>query len=167
MPSLSYSKATELEIPQIRALADRIWRACYLQMIGQAQVDYMLEWMYSPREIRRQLSAGVDWWMVNLDGSSIGYLSWTWDPGAREFELNKLYLAPEFHGRGVGQRMLDHVKSTARALEAGSVRLRVNKANATALAAYRRAGFVIAESLQQDIGNGFVMDDYLMVWRDA
>lgn len=167
MSPLVYRKATEQDIPQIRALADRIWRACYIQMIGEAQVTFMLEWMYSAEEIRRQLLAGVDWRMVETEGKSVGYLAVTWDPAGRELELNKLYLDPAFHGQGLGQGMLAFVKERARALGASTVKLRVNKANANALAAYRRAGFTVAESLRQDIGNGFVMDDYLMVWRHA
>lgn len=167
MSPLAYRKATEQDIPQIRALADRIWRACYIQMIGEAQVAFMLDWIYSAEEIRRQLLAGVDWRMVETDGISVGYLAVTWEPAVRELELNKLYLDPAFHGQGLGQGMLAFVKERARALGASTVKLRVNKANANALAAYRRAGFSIAESLCQDIGNGFVMDDYLMVWRHA
>ncbi len=127
----------------------------------------MLEWMYSAAEIRRQWIAGVDWQLVEADGIPVGYLALTWEPGNRDLELNKLYLDPAFHGQGMGQQMLGFVKERARTLGASRVQLRVNKANATALAAYRRAGFTIAESLREDIGNGFVMDDYLMVWRDA
>ena len=40
--------------------------------------------------------------------------------------------------------------------------LSVNKHNTRAIAAYRRNGFVIAESVVTDIGGGFVMDDYVM-----
>jgi hypothetical protein len=38
----------------------------------------------------------------------------------------------------------------------------VNKANARAIMAYKRNGFVITESVITDIGGGFVMDDYVM-----
>ena len=41
--------------------------------------------------------------------------------------------------------------------------LAVNKRNANAIAAYRKHGFVIGQSVVKDIGRGFVMDDYLMV----
>jgi len=167
MESLSFTKATELDIPQIRVLAERIWRACYVRMIGEAQVAYMLDWMYGEAEIRRQLSVGIDWRLVKLMKDLVGYLALTWDPGNCELELNKLYLDTSLHGRGLGQQMLEYVKGHPRSLGARVVKLRVNKGNTAAQAAYRRAGFVVAEELCQDIGNGFVMDDYIMVWRDA
>ena len=40
------------------------------------------------------------------------------------------------------------------------LQLRVNKANASAIRAYCRAGFTFVEDVCTDIGNGFVMDDY-------
>ena len=39
--------------------------------------------------------------------------------------------------------------------------LGVNKRNAKAIQAYRRNGFTVREEFVLDIGNGFVMDDYL------
>jgi ribosomal protein S18 acetylase RimI-like enzyme len=43
------------------------------------------------------------------------------------------------------------------------IRLRVNRGNHLAIRAYQRAGFEITEELCNDIGGGFVMDDYVMV----
>ena len=40
--------------------------------------------------------------------------------------------------------------------------MQVNKANVRAIAAYKKAGFHIAQEAVFDIGHGFVMDDYLM-----
>ncbi len=38
----------------------------------------------------------------------------------------------------------------------------VNKNNRTAIAAYLKHGFRVADAVVKDIGGGFVMDDYLM-----
>jgi len=42
------------------------------------------------------------------------------------------------------------------------VSLTVNKYNHNSIKAYERIGFINKEELVQDIGGGFVMDDYLM-----
>ena len=47
-------------------------------------------------------------------------------------------------------------------LGANRLVLNVNKRNEKAIRAYRRNGFTIVESEKIDIGNGFVMDDYVM-----
>jgi ribosomal protein S18 acetylase RimI-like enzyme len=38
----------------------------------------------------------------------------------------------------------------------------VNKQNAQAIAAYRKNGFEVREAVRVEIGNGFVMDDFIM-----
>jgi hypothetical protein len=38
----------------------------------------------------------------------------------------------------------------------------VNRNNSSAADAYRRSGFTVSEAARFDIGNGFVMDDYVM-----
>jgi ribosomal protein S18 acetylase RimI-like enzyme len=40
--------------------------------------------------------------------------------------------------------------------------LAVNKRNEKAIAAYRKQGFAVRDSVCVDIGNGFVMDDFIM-----
>jgi ribosomal protein S18 acetylase RimI-like enzyme len=57
---------------------------------------------------------------------------------------------------------LQHVEREVRAGAGRRLILSVNKRNTRALAAYRRNGFIITESVITDIGGGFVMDDYIM-----
>jgi ribosomal protein S18 acetylase RimI-like enzyme len=40
--------------------------------------------------------------------------------------------------------------------------LAVNKRNTTAIASYKKYGFVVREAIVDDIGHGFVMDDFVM-----
>ena len=52
------------------------------------------------------------------------------------------------------------------ATQAGApVQLRVNRHNLRAQRAYQRAGFLHSHDLCQDIGNGFVMDDHVLILR--
>ena len=56
--------------------------------------------------------------------------------------------------------MLRHVADTARKSGFRSLILAVNKQNVKARKAYERFGFNKYKSVQIDIGNGFIMDDY-------
>ena len=51
----------------------------------------------------------------------------------------------------------------ARAQGCSRLVLAVNKNNRSAIAAYLKHGFRIADAVVKDIGGGFVMDDYIMV----
>jgi len=159
--TLTFRPATAADIPLLRDLAERIWRACYVEMIGGAQIDYMLDWMYSAEKIAAELSDGVLWEIAILDSAPVGYLATTFH-SAGQAELNKIYLLPARQGRGFGQQMLAHALATAAARGCTELRLRVNKSNVRALRAYDRAGFLIIESLVAEIGGGFVMDDHVL-----
>jgi RimJ/RimL family protein N-acetyltransferase len=59
--------------------------------------------------------------------------------------------------------MVERVSARARSLGCHRVSLAVNKRNSRAIAAYRKWGFEIEQAVVKDIGDGFVMDDYIMV----
>ena len=153
--------AVEADVPLLIELAQRIWRACYPEIISPEQIEFMLAWMYAEDEIRRQIAAGVPWKIAELNGSAIGYLSYQREDDGR-VKISKLYVLPEHQRRGNGQKMLRHIFEQAGMLGAPVVWLQVNKRNAGAIGAYRKAGFEIIDDAVFEIGGGFVMDDYLM-----
>ena len=158
---LTFHTAGAEDIPTLRALADRIWRASYAAMISREQMAYMLEWMYAAETIRREVSEGVFWEIVRLEGEDAGYLSVTFGADGSA-KLHKLYLLPELQGKGHGQAMLAHIFAVASERGMREVRLQVNKGNVRAQRAYERYGFGHIEEAVFDIGGGYVMDDYIM-----
>ena len=161
-PDLSLRAATEDDIPLLRSLAERIWRACFPAFISPAQIEYMLDRMYAPEVLRSELRGGVTWEISLVGDRPVGYLSCAAeaDPGA--LKLGKAYLLPEFQGRGFGRRLIERAREIARKSGAGILRLQVNRGNAPAVRAYGRAGFTVVRSVVSDIGGGFVMDDHIM-----
>lgn len=163
-PDFSLRPASEDDIPLIRSLADRIWRACFPAFISRAQIDYMLERMYAPGVLRRELREGVSWEIAFMGDRPIGYLSCAAaEDGA--LKLHKAYLLPEFQGKGLGRRLIDRARQIARQAGAPALRLQVNRRNAAAIRAYERSGFAVVRSVATDIGGGFVMDDHIMEAR--
>ena len=156
-------QATEADLPAISELAGVVWRACYPGIITHEQIDYMLARMYSLDVLLDEIrSQGIHYDRLLMDDKLAGFASCrpTAEPGV--MKLHKLYLLPELHGHGLGSRLLQHVEREVRAGAGRRVILSVNKRNTKAIAAYRRNGFVIADSVITDIGNRFVMDDYIM-----
>lgn len=157
---LSFDPADPDDLPCIAALADFIWWRCYPPIIGSAQVHYMLGRGYALPALRQAQQSGTRFSLLRIVGLPIGFSAWRHESGAAF--LDKLYLHPRFHGRGLGRWLIDASCRQMAGEGFDHVRLRVNRHNQPAIRAYERAGFVVSGSDCQPIGNGFVMDDYLM-----
>ncbi|NBR27420.1 MAG: GNAT family N-acetyltransferase [Betaproteobacteria bacterium] len=147
----------------VSALAALIWREHYANIISAAQIEFMLQQRYDPAVIRDQLARGVAWDKLLVDGKIVAYVSYFKTDDGREMKLDKLYVHPRNQRSGFGGLLIARALGAARKEGCSALVLAVNKANAKAIAAYTKYGFRIREAMVQDIGGGFVMDDYLMV----
>ena len=68
----------------------------------------------------------------------------------------------ELRGIGVGRSALDFLEKRSQDLGCYNISLTVNKNNSNSIEAYQKMGFKIIDSIEIDIGAGFVMDDFLM-----
>lgn len=152
------------ELTTVQKLAHAIWLACYPGIISDAQIRYMLSIWYQPGNMAHEMQARDVWYaLVEVEArGAVGYISFEKLAMEPVLFINKLYLLPEVHGLGLGGLTLRWTQERARDLRCKTVRLRVNKRNATAIRAYLRHGFHFTEDVCSDIGSGFVMDDYVM-----
>jgi diamine N-acetyltransferase len=162
LESITIQPAGPEDLPAIAALADLVWRAHYPGIISVAQIDYMLARMYHLDVLRRELADGINYDFMLAAGKPLGFASYG-PVAAAEMKLHKLYVHPQWQRHGLGGRLLAHVETQARQRGFRTLILAVNKGNHQAIAAYRKHGFAVRESVVSDIGGGFVMDDYIMV----
>lgn len=161
--SIEILPAGEEHLPALAELAGVIWRQHYPGIISHGQIDYMLGKMYAPDTLREELRAKQTRFLrLLVDGRFVGFTSFGPLPEPGVFKLHKCYLLPEFHGRGFGSQLLQCSESEVRRLGARKLVLAVNKRNIKAIAAYRRNGFQVAESVVTKFGDDFVMDDFIM-----
>ena len=147
---------------RISVLADTIWHECYASVLEKGQIDYMLRTYHSADAMLREMSEGYDFFVVTDGGKDAGYYS-VHDEGGRLY-ISKVYLLKECRGRGLGKRMFSDIDSYAMEHGLHEEYLRVNKGNPT-VEIYKRSGFSITDTVTSDIGNGYVMDDYVMTKR--
>jgi ribosomal protein S18 acetylase RimI-like enzyme len=162
MPNVTFAIAAPSDIPLLQSLARTIWRAHFSGIISTAQIEYMLDRMYATETIENEMQAGTCWELIRQGTEAVGFLSYSYDETATRLKLRKLYVQVDRHGQGLGRASLGHVMQVAAILGAREVSLYVNKRNRKAIRAYERAGFTIAESVTNEFGAGFVMDDYRM-----
>lgn len=159
---VSIVPATPADIPLLQQLARRIWLAHYPGIITVEQIEYMLARGYAAEVIKREMTEeGITWLKVVDDGNAIGFAAFG-PYGEQQIKLHKLYLDVGRHGQGIGSAVLREVEQQIASTGATSIVLNVNKYNHKAIKSYQRNGYQVAEEVVNDIGNGFVMDDYVM-----
>lgn len=156
------SAVTAADIEAVVALARRTWQRTYPGIISQEQIDFMLEERYHPQRLLEELTMPQMWWdQARLDGRLAGFSSCLITP-TDDMKLDKLYVDPDRQRMGIGAQLLDRVVDHALAAGCETLILAVNKRNDSAIAAYRKHGFAVRESVCVAIGDGFVMDDFIM-----
>lgn len=144
----------------IESMANTIWHEHYTPIIGHEQVVYMLDKFQSVNTMKAQIDAGYHYFIINKDDKPIGYLSF--NKRNEELFLSKIYVLKESRGKGIGKKAMTFVLDMAKGLDCMKVSLTVNKFNHNSIRAYESIGFINKQELVQDIGGGFVMDDYVM-----
>lgn len=159
---MKFIQATEKDIPLIQNLARRSWENAYADILSAEQMDYMLSEMYSENEIKNHLlNPAYHYYLIQDQDSYEGFIGYEHDYEEKTTKLHRIYLVPESKGKGLGKAALQFLND--KVAENGNERiiLNVNKHNA-ARNFYESQGYKVYDEGVFDIGNGFVMDDYLM-----
>lgn len=151
---------SDSDLALIENMANAIWHEHYTPIIGTEQVTYMLDKFQSSNTMQEQIDKGYQYFLINFNNNAVGYLSF--EKRENALFLSKIYLLKNERGKGIGRAAMEFVISAAKGLKCTKVALTVNRFNKNSIRAYESAGFEKKGALVQDIGNGFVMDDYLM-----
>jgi ribosomal protein S18 acetylase RimI-like enzyme len=153
---------SETVAEQVVFIAREIWSDHYAPIIGQEQVDYMLEKFQSSKAIAQDQSAGFEYFSINIEQKLVGYLSFLVERENRSVFLSKIYIHSSARGTGIGAATMQFILAQCSEYGAETLWLTVNKKNDNSIAWYLKQGFVIVDTTVTDIGGGFVMDDYKM-----
>lgn len=148
-------------IETLAALAKEIWYEYFPGIIGMEQVAYMVGKFQSFAALQNQIyQEGYRYFLFMDDDFHIGYIGLRTE-GEKLF-LSKAYLKKIFRGKGYFTHMLAFIEGLAQEEKLKSLYLTVNRHNDHTIAIYRNKGFSVAKEQVYDIGNGYVMDDYVM-----
>ena len=151
-------------IEALSAFATEIVREHFDPIIGAAQNDYMLARSQSASGIREQIEGGARYYIAaDQDGKWLGFTAFY--PRRNEMYLSKFYVHKSQRGKGVARCMLELMIHAAKEEGLEKISLNVNRHNDLAIGAYEKMGFVFARAEQIDIGQGFVMDDFVYEYR--
>ncbi|GAA4832200.1 hypothetical protein GCM10023310_06840 [Paenibacillus vulneris] len=152
---------TEEEVTDLARLAAEIWNEYFITIISREQIDYMVQKFQSYPALTDQLKhQGYEYYFMKLNGSNIGYMGVKQEEG--KLFLSKLYILKEHRGTGFASRAMEFLVELCRKRGLSAIWLTVNRYNDATIAVYEKKGFKKLRTQVADIGNGFVMDDYIM-----
>lgn len=162
MINIKPANTTE-DLAIIQQLIHKIWKPTYKAILSEAQMDYMLATMYNLQTLEEQVKQGQQFLILDYNKESIGFAAFEFNfeiPGTTK--LHKIYMLPVQQGNGLGKILLNHIITTTKEAGQKKLVLNVNREN-TALNFYKHIGFSISEIVDIPIGEGYYMNDYIMM----
>ena len=150
----------EEQIQQLAELASQIWNEYFVKILSDEQITYMIEKFQSVSAITKQIQEGYHYYFIINDIEIIGYFGACKQEDNTMF-LSKLYLVKEQRGKGHASQVFRFVQEKALVQGCSSIWLTVNRHNQQAIAVYEHLGMQRIREQVADIGNGFVMDDFV------
>lgn len=160
---ITISAAGLNDIKIIKEITNVTWPITYGEILSQEQLDYMLGLFYSDEALTKQIQNKEQLFYLILDSeSTIGFIGIEHNyKNEAATKIHKIYLLPETQGKGIGKKVFDLIEKLAVTNNSKHLLLNVNRFN-TALNFYKKIGFEIKETVDIEIGNGYLMEDYVM-----
>ena len=159
---ISIQNNTDENFTSIRAIAKEVWPIAYGAILSQEQLDYMMEMMYSVSSLREQEASKKHFILATENGIDIGFACYEFNcNGTSTTKIHKIYIFSNQQRKGIGRILIDYITNEATQNKQEALFLNVNKNN-IAKYFYKKLGFEISYEEIIDIGNGYVMDDYVM-----
>ena len=76
-------------------------------------------------------------------------------------KIHKLYVLPDNQGKGIGKLIISFIADLAKKSQSECLILNVNRFNKATIF-YQKTGFKIIQEVNIEIGNGYLMEDFVM-----
>ena len=151
------------DIKTIQEITNITWPITYGEILSKEQLDYMLGLFYSEEALAKQIENKEQlFYLISDSESIIGFIGIEHNYKNEAItKIHKIYLLPETQGKGIGKKVFDEIQNMALENNSKTLLLNVNRFN-TALGFYKKIGFEVAEEVNIEIGNGYLMEDYVM-----
>lgn len=159
---IDISSAQPNELNVIQEIARKTWPVAYADILSSAQLEFMLDKFYSLEALNANLDAGHQFLLARLNSVAVGFAGIEFSSKQiGNTHLHKIYVLPEMQGKHLGEQLIETVERLALENSQNSISLNVNRNN-RAITFYEKLGFNIAETVDIEIGNGYLMEDYVM-----
>jgi GNAT superfamily N-acetyltransferase len=163
---ITISEATTDDIKIIQNIVYITWPITYGEILSEAQLNYMLDLFYSEKALNDQFEKKEQlFYLITEAESTLGFIGIEHHYQNKNCtKIHKIYLLPETQGKGIGKMAIETIEKLALENNSTSLLLNVNRFN-KALHFYQKIGFEVLDEVNIEIGNGYLMEDYVMEKR--
>ena len=155
-------EANTSQLPIIAELAYAIWPVAYGEILSQEQLTYMLTKFYNLEALTEQLEKRNHVFLLAEENEKfVGFASYESNIENHKTKIHKIYVLPETQGKGIGVQLINEIEERAKQSNNDMLFLNVNRFN-KAQYFYKKLGFEIAFEEDIAIGNGYLMEDFVM-----
>ncbi|WP_436415314.1 GNAT family N-acetyltransferase [Petrimonas sp.] len=155
--------ANKNNIKDIQTVSNVAWPNAFKEILSPHQIKYMMNWMYSDESLQEQMYVkNHRYFLAKENDRFLGYMSIEHNcENSGKTKIHKIYILPDQQKKGIGKLLLYRAIAETKKQNDNAIYLNVNKYNENAIGFYKKNGFFLAKEEVIDIGNGFIMDDYV------
>lgn len=158
---------TDEQLMDLEKFATDIWLDYWPALIGEGQTQYMINMFHSFDAMKRDIDehAYEYWFVEDANGNTVGYTGGHVEPETNRFFISKIYLLKEERGKHYASQILNFYENLCKDRDLEAMYLTVNKHNELGIRSYLGRGFETIDEVETDIGEGYIMDDFIMEKR--
>lgn len=161
MKNIQVITCDQHHIERIKLLAEKVWKPTFAEILSEDRLVYLFNLMYDEKTLENLfLDKRNSFFLLNDGQKDLGYAQLV--DKTTFFKLEKLYISPDEQSKGYGLYFINFIVRLSQSLNGNYLHLQVNRGNTKAIDFYKRFGFSILRSEDFDVGNGHVMDDFVM-----
>jgi len=155
--------ATPLDFPIIQQIALDTYYVTYGPLLPKEKLDYLYDLMYTIQSLTEQVEKkGHKFILAKDEIKYLGYASYELNcDNSSTTKIHKLYILPTAQGKGVGKALMTRITELALQKKNQTLSLNVYRKN-PAIEFYQKIGFQKTGEVNIPIGNGFMMEDFVM-----
>jgi len=149
------------ELVHVQDIVYRTWPDTYGKILSRQQIDYMLQLFYNLPALEKSMEQDHLYHVFFEDGIPLGFIDVQPNTLPEALKLHKLYVLPDNHGKRIGKQLFQKAEEIAKVHGMKRLYLNVNRSN-NAIEFYRAMGLQVLKEEDVDIGNGYLMEDFVM-----
>jgi ribosomal protein S18 acetylase RimI-like enzyme len=160
MSEIEIRKVTNNDLDQLQKIGRQTFYETFASGNTEDNMKKYLDESFSVTKLTTELSDNnAEFYFATLDNNVIGYLKINFRQSQTELqdekavEIERIYVLKEYHGKNVGQLLLDKATNIARQKNADYIWLGVWEENPRAINFYKKNGFVEFDKHIFKLGN--------------